>query len=252
MILPVIMAGGSGSRLWPISRASYPKQFLKLNGEGTMLQETILRLNSTDIDSPLIICNEEHRFLAAEQLRQIKQLNGNILLEPAGRNTAPAIALAAFWALQQGHDPVLLVLAADHIIKDQLAFQKAVASAIIHAENDKLVTFGIVPTAPEIGYGYIQRGPAHDDAFEVTRFVEKPTVELAQQYLNSGDFYWNSGMFMFRASRYLAELKRYRTDIYETCERAARGISVDSDFIRVSNDAFMSCPEDSIDYAVME
>ena len=252
MILPVIMAGGSGSRLWPISRSSYPKQFLKLNGEGTMLQETVFRLNGTDIASPLIICNEEHRFLAAEQLRQIKQLNGNILLEPVGRNTAPAIALAAFWALKQGNDPVLMVLAADHIIQDQLAFQTAVARAAIHAEQDQLVTFGIVPTAPETGYGYIQRGPARDDAFKVTRFVEKPTIELAQQYLDSSDFYWNSGMFMFRASRYLAELKRYRTDIYEACEKAMSDISVDGDFIRVSTDAFMSCPEDSIDYAVME
>ncbi|MCH8502322.1 MAG: mannose-1-phosphate guanylyltransferase/mannose-6-phosphate isomerase [Aliidiomarina sp.] len=252
MILPVIMAGGSGSRLWPLSRAAYPKQFLKLNGGGTMLQETVTRLQGMEVDAPMVICNEEHRFLAAEQLRQIKQLNNNIILEPAGRNTAPAIALAALCATRQGNDPLLLVLAADHVIKNQQAFQVAVRQAMSHAQSGKLVTFGIVPTGPETGYGYIERGASESEAFQVARFVEKPDLATAEEYVNSGDFYWNSGMFMFRASRYLEELKAHRPDIYAACEKAIGDTSADLDFVRVDKDAFMACPEDSIDYAVME
>ena len=217
-----------------------------------MLQETLARLKGAEVGAPMVICNEEHRFLTAEQLRQVGQLDHNIILEPVGRNTAPAIALAAFCARQQEQDPLMLVLAADHVIKDTAAFQSAVEAATSHAVAGKLVTFGIVPTGPETGYGYIERGAESGDAFAVARFVEKPNLETAEQYVNNGDFYWNSGMFMFKASRYLEELKAHRPDIYAACEAAIGDTSVDLDFIRVDRDAFMACPEDSIDYAVME
>ena len=252
MILPVIMAGGTGSRLWPLSRDLMPKQFLKLNGDYTMLQATVKRLAKVDALAPLVICNEEHRFIAAEQLRQIKQLDHNIILEPVGRNTAPAIALAAMAAVKKGQDPLLLVLAADHVIANTLAFEQAVAKAQQLAAQDKLVTFGIVPTHAETGYGYICRGDATGDAFTVKRFVEKPDAATAQQYIASGDYYWNSGMFMFKASRYLAELKQHRPDIYTACEQAMLEVNPDLDFIRVNKDAFIACPDDSVDYAVME
>lgn len=253
MILPVIMAGGSGSRLWPLSRALYPKQFLKLNGSGTMLQNTVTRLVGLDCADPMLICNEEHRFIAAEQLRQLGELNHNIILEPAGRNTAPAIALAAFTAVSQGQDPVMLVLAADHIMQQPEAFRESVAKALPYAEQGKLVTFGIVPTGPETGYGYIERGAGQGESgFDVARFVEKPDADTAQQYIDSGKFYWNSGMFLFKASRYLEELKAHRPDIYNACEQAMTDVNADLDFVRVNKEAFLSCPEDSIDYAVME
>lgn len=253
MILPVIMAGGSGSRLWPLSRALYPKQFLKLNGSGTMLQNTVTRLEGLECADPMLICNEEHRFIAAEQLRQLGELNHNIILEPAGRNTAPAIALAAFTAVSQGQDPVMLVLAADHIMQKPEAFQESVAKALPFAEQGKLVTFGIVPTGPETGYGYIERGSEQGvSGFDVARFVEKPDTSTAQEYIDSGKFYWNSGMFLFKASRYLEELKTHRPDIYKACEQAMTDVNSDLDFVRVNKDAFLSCPEDSIDYAVME
>lgn len=253
MILPVIMAGGSGSRLWPLSRALYPKQFLKLNGTGTMLQNTVKRLEALCSAEPMLICNEEHRFIAAEQLREIGELNQNIILEPVGRNTAPAIALAAFTAIRQGTDPVMLVLAADHVIQQAEAFRDSVSSALPFAEQDKLVTFGIVPTSPETGYGYIERGVARGtDGFDVARFVEKPDGSTAKKYIDSGKFYWNSGMFMFKASRYLDELEVYRPDIYKACEQAMKDLNSDLDFVRVNKEAFFSCPEESIDYAVME
>lgn len=253
MILPVIMAGGSGSRLWPLSRALYPKQFLKLNGSGTMLQNTVTRLEGLDCADPMLICNEEHRFIAAEQLRQLGELNHNIILEPAGRNTAPAIALAAFTAVSQGSDPVMLVLAADHIMQKPEAFRESVSKALPFAEQGKLVTFGIVPTGPETGYGYIERGSEQGaDGFDVARFVEKPDADTAQGYINIGKFYWNSGMFLFKASRYLEELKAHRPDIYKACEQAMTDVNSDLDFVRVNKEAFLSCPEDSIDYAVME
>lgn len=253
MILPVIMAGGTGSRLWPLSRALYPKQFIKLNGSGTMLQNTVTRLEGLDCADPMLICNEEHRFIAAEQLRQLGELNHNIILEPAGRNTAPAIALAAFTAVSQGEDPVMLVLAADHIMQKPEAFRESVFKALPFVEQNKLVTFGIVPTGPETGYGYIERGAEQGDrGFDVARFVEKPDADTAQQYIDSGKFYWNSGMFLFKASRYLEELKAHRADIYNACEQAMTDVNADLDFVRVNKDAFLSCPEDSIDYAVME
>jgi mannose-1-phosphate guanylyltransferase len=252
MILPVIMAGGTGSRLWPLSRDLMPKQFLKLVGKHTMLQATVTRLANVDALPPLVICNEEHRFIAAEQLRQISQLDNNIILEPAGRNTAPAIALAALTAIKKGTDPLLLVLAADHVIANTAAFTTAVQQAAAFANDDKLVTFGIVPTAAETGYGYIKSGAAVNEAYVVEQFVEKPNLATAQQYLQSGEYYWNSGMFMFKASVYLNELKMHRPDIYAACEQAMLEVNPDLDFIRVNKEAFIACPDDSVDYAVME
>ncbi|KQN63726.1 mannose-1-phosphate guanylyltransferase/mannose-6-phosphate isomerase [Erwinia sp. Leaf53] len=255
MLLPVIMAGGTGSRLWPMSRELYPKQFLRLNGVQSMLQDTVTRLDGLDVLSPMLICNEQHRFLAAEQLRQIDRLSGNIILEPTGRNTAPAIALAALSAVIKGDNPLLLVLAADHVIEDTAAFHNAVNAAVPLAQQGKLVTFGIVPTGPETGYGYIQRGDGIEDAaFGVQRFVEKPDLATAQEYLASGEYYWNSGMFLFNAQRYLDELAAFRPDILEACQRAMSEISIDAsqDFIRVDPIAFAACPDESVDYAVME
>ena len=247
-ICPVIMAGGSGTRLWPLSRAAHPKQFLKLHGGGTMLQATVKRLSGLDIQASITICNEEHRFFVAEQLREIDKL-GSIILEPVGRNTAPAIALAALIAKD---DPLLLVLAADHVIQDEIAFRKAVMRAIPLAEAGKLVTFGIVPHEPHTGYGYIKRGSALEAGFEVDEFVEKPSSGVAEDYLASGDYYWNSGMFLFRASSYLEELKKYRPDILEQCQSLVMEVKADLDFLRVDKVKFESCPAASIDYAVME
>ena len=258
VILPVVMAGGNGSRLWPLSRELFPKQFLTLDGELTMLQTTIRRLRGLSAENPVVICNDEHRFLVAEQLRAINKMANNIILEPAGRNTAPAIALAALTALQtapEGSDPLLLVLAADHVIRDEAAFTAAVQSARAYAEAGKLVTFGIVPTTAETGYGYIKRGVATGEtqaAYTVAQFVEKPDQSTAEHYLECGDYYWNSGMFLFRASRYLAELEQFRPDIYAACVEAVGTVNADLDFVRVNKAAFLSCPSDSIDYAVME
>lgn len=252
MILPVIMAGGSGSRLWPLSRQLFPKQFLTLNGEHSMLQATALRLSGIEHNAPVVICNEEHRFSVAEQFRTSNINNSGIILEPVGRNTAPAIALAALNAVKNGDDPLLLVLAADHVIKNEDAFCQSVEKAKALAEQGKLVTFGIVPTAPETGYGYIQGGEAISDAFAVNEFVEKPDLATAEQYLASGDYYWNSGMFMFKASVYLSELKMHRPDIFEACEKSIAHTEADIDFIRVDKAAFEACPDDSVDYAVME
>jgi mannose-1-phosphate guanylyltransferase len=252
-LLPVIMAGGSGTRLWPLSREQYPKQFLALADAHSMLQSTALRLEGLPVMRPLIICNEDHRFLVAEQLRQLDMLGRNILLEPVGRNTAPAVALAALHATAQGDDPILLVLAADHLIQNPCAFRDAVCAATPHAEAGKLVTFGIVPVTPETGYGYIHQGAAAGEgAFGVQAFVEKPNRELAERYLASGDYLWNSGMFMFRASRFLAELEQHRPDILACCRKAAAAPQTDLDFVRIDAEAFKACPEDSIDYAVME
>ena len=248
LVLPVVMAGGSGSRLWPLSRSKQPKQFLSLTSEKTMLQETITRLSELDTDSAVTICNEENRFFVAEQLRAIGKL-GSIILEPVGRNTAPAIALAAF---QASADDVLLVLAADHVILDQQKFTASVNAALPLAEKGKLVTFGIVPTQAHTGYGYIKRGANIDAGFVVNQFVEKPNAETAKAYLDSGDYYWNSGMFLFKAGRYLDELKAFRPDIYNACEQAMKDTEADLDFVRIDKDAFAACPDESIDYAVME
>jgi mannose-1-phosphate guanylyltransferase len=247
------MAGGSGSRLWPLSRSLYPKQFIRLASDKTMLQETIARLDGIDHQAPVIICNEEHRFIVAEQLRQKSSKHSGIILEPVGRNTAPAIALAALHAIKNGDDPLLLVLAADHVIENKQAFSSSVRKAMLHAEQGKLVTFGIVPTLPETGYGYIHQGePVGDDAYRVAQFVEKPNLPTAESYLAQGGYYWNSGMFLFKASRFLSELAQYRPDILSACEKSINNAKNDLDFIRVCEKAFVACPDDSIDYAVME
>lgn len=255
----MIIAGGSGTRLWPLSRQNFPKQFLTLQGENSMLQNTVMRLSGIEHQAPLIICNEAHRFIVAEQCRAKKIKNSGIILEPVGRNTAPAVALAALQAVINDEDPLLLVLAADHVIKDDHSFCQAVEQAASFAQAGQLVTFGIVPTAAETGYGYIKVGKKVDDlsqasamAFEVNEFVEKPDVDQAHHYLNSGDYYWNSGMFMFKASHYLAALKQYRPDIYSACQQAMLATKTDMDFIRVDKLAFENCPNDSIDYALME
>ena len=252
MILPVIMAGGSGTRLWPLSRGNFPKQFLSLSGKATMLQNTISRLAGINHAPAMLICNEEHRFIAAEQVRQLGVKHSGIFLEPVGRNTAPAIALAAFKAVESGQDPLLLVLAADHVIENIDAFQHSVNRATELALAGKLVTFGIVGNKPETGYGYIKRGEACQHGYIVDGFVEKPNLSTAKEYIASGDYYWNSGMFLFKASRYLAELKVYRPDIYSACELAMQVQNNDIDFIRIDKAAFEACPDDSIDYAVME
>jgi mannose-1-phosphate guanylyltransferase len=255
MILPVIMAGGTGTRLWPLSRELYPKQFLTVTGAQSMLQQTVARLSCIEHAAPVLICNEEHRFIAAEQLRLGGYKHSGIILEPVGRNTAPAIALAALQALNNaddGQDPVLLVLAADHIIEDEQAFNTSVEKALPYAENGQLVTFGIVPTAPETGYGYIKSGHQDGDAFAVSEFVEKPDFETAQKYLATGNYYWNSGMFLFKASRYLEELEKFAPEMLDVCKRAISSPAQDVEFVRVDKVIFESCPDDSIDYAVME
>jgi mannose-1-phosphate guanylyltransferase len=247
------MAGGSGSRLWPLSRDLHPKQFLKLTGNESMLQATVLRVRDLPAAAPLVICNEEHRFLAAEQLRELNVLQHNVLLEPTSRNTSAAIALAAIHALKDGADPLLLVLAADHVILDEAAFHASVLKAIPLAKNDRLVTFGIVTGHPETGYGYICKGrELAGGGFDVAAFIEKPNLVDAESYHAHEDFFWNSGMFLFRASVYLAELERYRPQILAACEEAMLNPQSDLDFIRVNAQAFAACPSESVDYAVME
>lgn len=250
MIHAVILAGGSGERLWPFSRAARPKQFLAIDSELTMFQETINRLDDLDIKSTVTICNEEHRFFVAEQLREIK-CKGSIILEPVGRNTAPALALAAM-SLQIENDPLLLVLSADHVINDKKAFTKAVQEAIPYAKSGNLVTFGVVPNKPHVGYGYIKKGSENGCGYVIDKYIEKPSLELANKYFQSGNYFWNSGMFLFKASQYLAELEISQPEIFHTCKLATNTLSEDNDFIRVNKDAFYDCPNDSIDYAVME
>ncbi|TKD62618.1 mannose-1-phosphate guanylyltransferase/mannose-6-phosphate isomerase [Cobetia marina] len=253
MITPVIMAGGSGSRLWPLSRQLNPKQFLPLTGEGSMLQETLKRLEPLEHRAPLLICNEEHRFLVAEQVRQQGVSDARILLEPEGRNTAPAIAVAALQAIAEEPGALLLVLAADHLIHDVEKFHESIGHAQTLAEANHLVTFGIVPTHAETGYGYIQRGEELKDfGFQVKRFVEKPDSNTAEDYLATGGYYWNSGMFLFSAKRYLDELEHFQPAMVEACRAALAGASQDLDFTRLDAEAFRACPSDSIDYAVME
>jgi mannose-1-phosphate guanylyltransferase / mannose-6-phosphate isomerase len=255
MLTPVILSGGAGTRLWPLSRELYPKQLLALAGKDTMLQETVQRLTGLASASPVIVCNEAHRFLVAEQVRQLGVQSGAIVLEPVGRNTAPAIALGALAALKTagpGEDPVLLVLPADHVIRDVEAFQRAVRVAHAAAERGELVTFGIVPRVPETGYGYIQRGEAQGATYSIARFIEKPTLECAQEFVSSGEYYWNSGMFVFQARRYLEELERLAPAIAHACRAAFEAARSDLDFTRVDLRTFEACPSDSIDYAVME
>lgn len=247
-ICVVVMAGGSGTRLWPVSRAKRPKQFLKLYGESTMLQSTFSRLDELKIDSAITICNEEHRFFVAEQLREINQ-KSKIILEPFGKNTAPAIALASFI---QEKDPLLLVLSADHLIEDKKAFTKAIESAIPLAEKGKLVTFGINPSSPNTGYGYIKKGESIKNGFFVESFEEKPTEAVAQNYLDSGLYFWNSGMFLFKSSKFLKELQKFEPSIYKFTQSAIEKHTEDLDFIRIDKDEFSNCPSTSIDYAIME
>jgi mannose-1-phosphate guanylyltransferase/mannose-6-phosphate isomerase len=252
----VLLSGGSGTRLWPLSREAYPKQFLPLAGDDTMLQATWQRVAPIAPSPPIVVANEEHRFLAAEQLRLVGVTDPSIVLEPVGRNTAPAIAAAALQAMAAGDDPLLLVLPSDHVVRDADAFRVAVQAASPAAEQGALVTFGIVPNAPETGFGYIQieasQAASGEGVRKVLRFVEKPDADTAQRYLDAGGYYWNSGMFLFRASRYLEELRRFRPDILDATTRAFEGAKRDGDFVRLDKEAFASCPSDSIDYAVME
>lgn len=252
-LTPVIMAGGSGSRLWPLSRQAYPKQFLPLLKEGSMLRDTVKRAYKIESTSSIVIGNEEHRFLIAEQLRQESLGSFDILLEPEGKNTAPAIALAAFQAMKEDKDAILLVLAADHIINDEELFRERVLEAKALAEQGELVTFGVAPTSAETGYGYIEKGQEVSSiGFRVKRFVEKPNLETAERYLLEDKYYWNSGMFLFRADRYIDELEKSNPKIVDACRKSIEGARKDLDFIRVDAEAFSASPVDSIDYAVME
>lgn len=255
MIVPVVLAGGVGSRLWPLSRALLPKQFIHFpRQQGSLFQNTLSRLEGLDnLGRPLVVCNADHRFLVAEQLRLLGQDHSTILLEPVGRNTAPAVAMAALVA-QQHDDPVMLILPADHVIENISAFHAAIVAAENLARQQLLVTFGIVPDRPETAYGYIERGAAIEEltAFKVARFVEKPDLDTAQSYVARGDYFWNSGMFMFTASRYLQELKQYAPDIYASCASAFAAIEAGDDFEQIPAELFASCRSESIDYAVME
>lgn len=254
MIFPVILSGGSGSRLWPVSREHYPKQFLNLHKDDrSLLQEAAQRLgNVNDAGTPIVVCNEEHRFLVAEQMHQIGLENTQIILEPCGRNTAPALALAALAAHSVSPEAELLVMPADHVIKDEVAFAQAVAKGSELTRNDKLVTFGITPHTPNTGYGYIKRGEAQGAGYNVDAFVEKPDQARAESYLASGDYLWNSGIFLFKAGAYLDALRQHAPDILEVCERAYAQRSEDLYFLRVDQATFAECRSESIDYAVME
>ena len=268
MLIPIILSGGTGSRLWPLSRELYPKQLLPLVNDNTMLQNTFLRCSDmSGIISPLVVCNEEHRFMVAEQMRQIRIEPSAIILEPFGRNTAPAVAVAALEAIACGQNPILLILPADHVILDVAAFHLAVEAGKPFAESGKLITFGIIPLGPETGYGYIKagkgtavRGKEDNETGSVPsfmpllveQFAEKPDLATAERYVESGDYYWNSGMFMFTAQRYLDELERFAPEMLSACRAAHSGSVCDKDFTRLSVEAFAACPSDSIDYAVME
>ena len=256
MIFPVVLSGGSGSRLWPLSRTLLPKQFLPLVSDKTMLQETLLRLDGVaGLKDPVLVCSNDHRFLAAEQLREIGLKTGAQILEPAGRNTAPAVAVAALHVLSVNPDGVMLVLPADHLIRNVVRFHEVIGKAAAVASVGRLVTFGIVGREPETGYGYIERGEQVEDSsdcYRVARFVEKPDEARAREFLASGRFYWNSGMFVFKASRYLEELGKYRKDILDAAKAAWAASSRDLDFVRLGEKAFLASPSESIDYAVME
>lgn len=256
MLIPVVLAGGVGSRLWPVSRALLPKQFINFPGRsGSLFQNTLSRMDGMpDLGEAVVVGNIEHRFLIAEQLRQLDKSDSSILLEPVGKNTAPAVALAALKALQDSANPILLVLPADHVIRDTAAFQTAVSQGFAQAKQGKLVTFGIVPGSPETGYGYIEKGEplSQDTAVVVSRFVEKPDLATAQTYVASGKYLWNSGMFMFSAARYLQELRLFAPDIFDSCHEAYAALEAGDDFQIIPEEEFGQCRSDSIDYAVME
>jgi len=259
-LIPVILSGGSGTRLWPLSREMFPKQLLPLVGKGTMLQETLARLQGVDgIGAPIVVSNENHRFLVAEQLRESGVTAQAIVLEPSGRNTAPAVTVAAMAAIsgapegdRSANDLILLVLPADHVIGNVEAFQKAIVAGRAAANAGKLVTFGVVPTKPETGYGYIRRAKGDGPAYPIEQFVEKPDRETAQKYVDSGEYFWNSGMFMFKASKVLDELRTLAPAIYDACAQAFTAARKDLDFTRLPEKEFSASPSDSFDYAVME
>ncbi len=255
MLIPVILSGGSGTRLWPLSREHHPKQFLPLVGEESLLQDTLRRVAKLEVAGPLVVCNEHHRFMVAEQLRQMDVTPSGILLEPVGRNTAPAVAVAALAAQQlagAGEEAIMLVLPADHMITDVAGFHRAVSVGLKEARAGKLVTFGVVPTQAEVGYGYIRRGQGAGPGYPIAEFVEKPNAERAAHYVASGEYLWNSGMFMFSATRYLEELAVFAPAMRVCCEAAWAAAQKDLDFTRLPIDEFSVCPSDSIDYAVME
>ena len=253
MVVPVLLSGGVGSRLWPVSRAARPKQFLPLGGDGSMLQETQRRLEGLDCERAIVVCNAEHRFMVAEQLRAEAAESPTIILEPAGRNTAPAIALAALQAQAQHPEALLLVLPADHHVTDPGAFRATVERAMAPAQTGKLMTFGVVPSRPETGYGYVRCGEMlADGIFSLAEFVEKPDEATAARYVADGAYCWNSGLFLFRADRYLEALSQHQPEMLAACEQAMALAERDLDFIRPDAEAFLASPADSIDYAVME
>ena len=253
MLKPVLLSGGVGSRLWPVSREAYPKQFLPLAGEQSMLVDTLHRLEALSAQPPMVVCNEEHRFIVAQQLREADLAGAEIVLEPCGRNTAPAVAVAALQALKSDEDAILLVLPADHLVENPAAFHSAVLEALPLAEQGQLVTFGVVPTRPETGYGYIKRGEGLGGGlYALESFVEKPDAATAQSYLQSGDYLWNSGKFLFSARAYIDELRVLAPAMLEACVNALEGANADLDFVRLDADIFAACPSDSIDYAVLE
>jgi mannose-1-phosphate guanylyltransferase/mannose-6-phosphate isomerase len=256
MIHPVILSGGSGTRLWPMSRTLYPKQLLPLVGDHSLLQQAVLRIDGlSGFAAPLVVANEEHRFIIAEQLREIGLARHALLLEPLGRNTAPAACVAALSLIETEPDALMLLMPSDHVIEDRAAFLTAVERAATAARTGRLVTFGIHPKRPETGFGYIERGAAlsgADGAFMLARFVEKPDTATAEAYVASGDFFWNSGIFLFPAALYLSELEQLRPDMLAACRQALEGARRDDDFVRLDKTAFAACPSDSIDYAVME
>ncbi|WP_152225530.1 mannose-1-phosphate guanylyltransferase/mannose-6-phosphate isomerase [Pseudomonas sp. SCB32] len=254
-MIPVILSGGSGSRLWPLSRKQYPKQFLALTGEHTLFQQTLERLVFEGMEAPVVVSNQEHRFIVQEQLDALHLKTQAILLEPFGRNTAPAVAIAAMKLIAEGRDELLLILPADHVIEDQRAFQRALALATNAAEKGEMVLFGVPADRPETGYGYIKSGDERglpDGVIRVERFIEKPDEARAKQFVEEGGYYWNSGMFLFRASRFLEELKKHDTDIYDTCLLALERSQRDGEVVSIDAATFECCPDNSIDYAVME
>tara|TARA_Y100001936_G_scaffold252558_1_gene312748 strand:- start:36077 stop:37519 length:1443 start_codon:yes stop_codon:yes gene_type:complete len=256
-LTPVILCGGSGTRLWPLSREQYPKQLLQLlDGNDSLLQSTIRRtegLTDTNAEKIIVVCNEEYRFVIAEQLRVINK-NASIILEPEGRNTAPALTISALTAIQNNDDPILLVMPADHMMMDIPSFQDVIQKSIKLALDGAIITFGIIPNSPETGYGYIKSGREYDKegTLYIERFVEKPNSETAQSYLDTGSYLWNSGLFMMRASVWISTIGQYRTDILKACQEAWNLHSIDGDFLRPEKKTFLQCPSDSIDYAVME
>lgn len=258
VLIPIILSGGAGTRLWPLSRENHPKQFLPLVSERTMIQETLLRLKGLKLGTPIVSCGEKHRFMVAQQVGEVADVKPTILLEPLAKNTAPAVAAACCAAIKQYKDAVVVVLPSDHVVADVCAFEKAIKVAVDFAMKDNLVTFGIVPTFPATGYGYIKCGKQNlaksekDEVYELEKFVEKPCLEKAEEYIDSGDYSWNSGMFVFKASTFLDELEKYNPQMASLSIEAFEKAERDADFVRLDKEAFSQIQGDSIDYAVME